>query len=59
MIIFEYIPAAKGEAVYFAGVPLRDLTQDDVAVLSKEVVAAIAASDFYRRVEPAKKVKHE
>ena len=35
---------------YIEGVPARDLTEEDVAAMTEEQRAAVAASDLYREV---------
>lgn len=51
--IARYYDASKNEAgAYFAGVPLRDLTQSEYDALPAYLQASIDACPFYRKTKP-------
>lgn len=50
MVVLEYVADANPDGLYFEGVPLRDLTDADLAQQPAHVQAAILAAPFYRAV---------
>ena len=52
MVVYRYLAEQNAEGLYLDGVPLRDLTADDVAELSPYLVASVAACEFYEAISP-------
>lgn len=53
-MVYTYDETKNPEGAYLAGVPLRDLTVEDVAALPEWLQRSVAACSFY---QPAKKAK--
>jgi hypothetical protein len=52
MVVFRYLAEQNAEGLYLDGVPLRDLTVDDMAGLPKHLAGAVASCPFYVLVTP-------
>jgi hypothetical protein len=55
-ILFEYVAEQNQEGAVLDGVPLRDLTAEDLADLPRHVVHSVVAMPFYVRVGEAAEV---
>lgn len=49
-VIFQYDAKKNPDGLYIDGVPLGDLTDDDVAAMSSHQLAGVVAQPFYVKV---------
>ena len=47
-----YDASANPERLYFSGVPLRDITEEEWAALPEHVQRSVDAVSFYRKTKP-------
>jgi hypothetical protein len=50
MVVLTYVAELNPEGLYFEGVPLRDLTDADLARQPAHIQAAVLAAPFYQAV---------
>lgn len=48
--VYMYLPEQNPDRQYIDGVPLRDLSPDDLAALPPDRVAAVKSAPYYREV---------
>jgi len=58
-MIFRYLAERNKHGASYPGVPLRDLTQQDIDRLASHVLASVEQSDFYERVATVTAVVEE
>jgi hypothetical protein len=57
MVVYRYLAANNPSGLFLDGVPLRDLTQEDIDELPGHLAASVAESELYEAVaEPTAQV---